>query len=838
MKLPKFITLLVWPLVTIMLYGFFREVLYTKVSMPLWGYIDLTEGLWLAVSVSIAIIVCLIWGWGSKKNNYSSRHIGIVLSVIELVALFWADNKINPYLYYLGILPCWVVILAAYLLGLQAHFLFDSIAKLIPKKKRSESFPTVKLFQDCPENNIENDGLFYKGLAQRITSSIINNTWEESFSIGITGAWGAGKSSMLQFIKNCLVNREDVIIIDFSPRQSASLHDIQKDFLSQLAKSLSAYHSGAQRVTQKYIQSLGTLPDKLWAARVLGTIADVEISQRREELKDVVNEVGKKIVVLVDDFDRLSGEEIQEVLKLIDKNAAFPKTFFVTAYDKVQTNQVISRYLGYEQGEDKVDYTDKYFNVEVSLPIRRQSNYVRVLRNIFYELVDAGLIACAKKDVDDSLARLYPFLSSYLPTLRDAKRYANLVSLTLPLVEQDVLLGDYLLLSLIRYKYPLEYFNLGRYSYVIRDGSIPEKKYLMLNLNRPKDVKSIDILKVLFNGQNAPYKSIAHVNSFANYFYDLDSGHLLYKDLVALLNPLITPEAFKTKYDSIVKSDHLKSDFVEFILSQENNIHGYEDLVRYLRLFMLARSYSESHDFYIATISYLLKNNVGEYLRRFNIAEEKAYKGILKDVLNDRFEYWLSIECLHDALHAVTMLDSREVPDLIFSYEELKSFALKKVERAVTDIDKDKATTDIVYRALKACVCEFIPEPGPGESVMSEAVQMVKDAISNYPDFFLKDFLSHRKDPKRSSTIQFFVDENIPYKDLFKGIGDFNLFVSDIITAKGSNRILLCLSQFAELGVIQKTWTPSLSISGDISTVKQHDYEMYNHLFEGEPTVA
>lgn len=838
MKLPKFITFLVWPLVTILLYGFFREVLYTKVAMPLWDYVDLSEGLWLDVSVSFAILGCLFWGWRSKKNSYSSRHIGIVLSVIALVALFWTDNKNTPYLYYLGILPCWMAVLAAYLLGLLAHYLFDSIAKMFQKEKESVPFPTVKLFQDCPENNIENDGLFYKGLAQRIASSVINNTWGESFSIGVTGTWGAGKSSMLQFIKNCLVNREDVIVIEFSPRQSTALHDIQKDFLSQLAKSLTAYHSGAQRVTQKYIQSLGTLPDKLWAARVLGSFADVEISQRREELKDVINEVGKKIVVLVDDFDRLSGEEIQEVLKLIDKNAAFPKTFFVTAYDKVQTNQVISRYLGYVQGEDTVDYTDKYFNVEVSLPIRRQSNYVRVLRNNFHELVDAGLIACTKKDVDDSLARLYPFLSSYLPTLRDAKRYANLVSLTLPPVEQDVLLGDYLLLSLIRYKYPVEYYNLGKHSYVVRDGSIPKKKYLMLKQDGTKGVKSIDILKVLFNGQKAPYKAIAHVNSFTNYFYDLDSGHLLYKDLAALLNPKITPETFKTKYDSIVTSDPLKSDFVEFILSQENNIHGKEDLVRYLRLFLLARTYSELHDFYIATISYLLKDNVSEYLKQFNIVEEKAYKGVLKAILNDRFEYWLSIECLHDALHAVTMLDSREVPELIFSYEELKSYALKKVERAVTDISEEKATTDIVYRALKACVCEYIPEPGPGESIMPEAVQMVKDAMSKYPDLFLRDFLSHRKDPKRSSAIQFYVDEKIPFKDLFKGIEDFNLFVGDIIKAKGSNRILLSISQFAELGTIQKTWAPSLPITGDISSVKQHDYDMYNQLFEGEPTFA
>ena len=47
-----------------------------------------------------------------------------------------------------------------------------------------------------------------------------------------------------------------------------------------------------------------------------------------------MDKLGKRLIVFVDDFDRLTDVEIIEVLKLIDKNAAFRNTIFITAYDE------------------------------------------------------------------------------------------------------------------------------------------------------------------------------------------------------------------------------------------------------------------------------------------------------------------------------------------------------------------------------------------------------------------------------------------------------------------------------------------------------------------------
>ena len=836
-KDSSLIIILLWPLCTALFYGVLRNWLNYKIGLPFWEYLGVTDGEWLNVAVSIATVLGLVLGWRGKRSYYSGHHIGLLLSIILLVIFLYYDNESIPFLSYFKVFPCWILILSSFIIGVIAHHLYDGIPLLFQKRDNPESYAPVKLFQDKPIDSIENDKLAYHSFAKNIASAITHNTWDKSFSIGITGPWGAGKTSVLNLVKSQLEVNHDIITIEFQPRQSASVRDIQKDFLSLLAETLASYHSGAQRITQAYMQSLGTLPDSMWAMRLLGSISSVVITQRRNNLIDVINKINKKIVVFIDDFDRLTGEEIQEVLKLIDKNAAFPKTFFVTAYDKKQANSVISSYFGHNK-DDTVDYTDKFFNLEVSLPIRRQGNFVSVLRKHLYALADSKVVSYSREDLDAALPKLYPFISKYLPSLRDVKRFSNLISITLPQVEQDVLLGDYLLVSLIRYRYPEEYYRLGRGSYLTRNTSvIPKRKFYELNGIGMEDVHSKDVLKVLFNGKDAVYKSVAFINSHSYYFYDIDSGHLSYKALSKLLNPDIIPESFKSIIDSLVTNDYQKSDFVEFILSLEKSIHNVEDALRYFRLFLLSRTYCDSRDLYIASLSYLLKDNVPENLKQFCIKDERAYFGFLKDILNDRFEYQLSIETLHDSLHAISTIVPEEVPQLVFSFDELIAFARKKVDKAISEIPSNNVTPNEVYRALKACVIETIPNV-PSETLDSDAINKVKKAIETYPGFFLNDILSHRLDSKKESSIILYIQENtLPYLDLFKDIEGFNSFINTIPDDQNST-LLLCLSQFGEYCRAQNTWTPSLPFQGDYSSIKQHDCLMYNMLFEGEPTYA
>ena len=433
-------------------------------------------------------------------------------------------------------------------------------------------------------------------------------------------------------MKNYLLTCKDVIIIDFSPRQSAAVQDIQRDFLFEFGKSLAIYHSGAQKVTERYMHAIGTLPDSLWAARVIGAIGSRDVSEKRKEISDIISEIGKRVIVFVDDFDRLTGEEIQEVLKLIDKNAAFKGTFYLTAYDKTHTNSVIASYQGDATGTR--DYTDKYFNLEVSVPIRYSGRYVGILREYLYSLSDTKIIGCSHEEIESALPRLYPFMTKYLSTVRDVKRFANLISVYLPQVEHDVSLEDFLLTTLIRYKFPDEYVRLARHEYVaLRSGNGIEKKTFILNILNGDKPNCKDILDALFSEKTAKkgYRRVTHQNSFDHYFYDYDVLDLQFKDLSKILDASITPEDFRKIIMPWLSNDRMKSDLIEFVLSYEQSIKGVDDAKRYLRLFFLTRTYCESRDLYIASLSYLLEGNVEENIKTFKKkVTQKNLRGSLR----------------------------------------------------------------------------------------------------------------------------------------------------------------------------------------------------------------
>ncbi len=87
--------------------------------------------------------------------------------------------------------------------------------------------------------------------------------------------------------------------------------------------------------------------------------------------------LSKRILVLIDDFDRLSKDEIEEVLKLIDNNAAFSNLVFLTAYDKEQVNKI----FGDTYKTPDACFVDKFFNLEYSIPIRPYSYLSKYLED-------------------------------------------------------------------------------------------------------------------------------------------------------------------------------------------------------------------------------------------------------------------------------------------------------------------------------------------------------------------------------------------------------------------------------------------------------------------------
>ncbi|MFK2275891.1 hypothetical protein ACIXO6_04275 [Bacteroides fragilis] len=76
------------------------------------------------------------------------------------------------------------------------------------------------------------------------------------------------------------------------------------------------------------METLQLFDDKNIVTAILNLKGIVDRDSEKEKLDMALKILPKKVVVFLEDFDRLFKEEIIEVFKLIDGNAAFPNLVF------------------------------------------------------------------------------------------------------------------------------------------------------------------------------------------------------------------------------------------------------------------------------------------------------------------------------------------------------------------------------------------------------------------------------------------------------------------------------------------------------------------------------
>ena len=294
----------------------------------------------------------------------------------------------------------------------------------------------------------EDDFLFSYDMAYGVHAYLTTlDLSKRSLTVGFIAPWGRGKSSFINLLRIQL-EEDGGIIIPFNPRGSKSISSIPEDFFDTFAKELSRHYLGFGLLLARYTKHIGLLNQYEWT-RPLGSLLTLVLPGKEQEaVNRTLRELGKRVYVLLDDLDRLSGEEILEVLKLMDRNASFSNTVFIVAYDKAYVNNVLKKHL--DHGLDH-SFIDKYISWETPLPapnkevlellMKREFRMrVKDVNPMIYEEIKRGC-----KEVGSTVVES-------LNSVRDLKRYLNLMIPRYYGVSSKVDCGDYFLLYLLCYK--------------------------------------------------------------------------------------------------------------------------------------------------------------------------------------------------------------------------------------------------------------------------------------------------------------------------------------------------------------------------------------------------
>jgi predicted KAP-like P-loop ATPase len=320
----------------------------------------------------------------------------------------------------------------------------------------TEQSSSPKLRSDTPLDSREQDQLGYSDFAENIAETIGSRTPADQFVVGIYGEWGSGKSTILNLVENDLQSQEpEPIVIRFNPWWFSGQADLINKFFERLQAGL-----GSERRLLEARQRLAKL-SQIVSKSSLGEISGVPVSsvagataeildteETLDDLKDNISEdlrdLEQQIVVLIDDIDRLTNEEILQMFRLIKSVADFPNIVYVLAFDE----EVVSEAL--ESGErgvpDGREYLQKIVQLPQHVPLQAEGSLSTFSTNKLSEILDSN----AYYDEQRWQAVYFDSVEELIETPRDAIRLSNAVKTTYQTIGAEVNFTDLVAIESIR----------------------------------------------------------------------------------------------------------------------------------------------------------------------------------------------------------------------------------------------------------------------------------------------------------------------------------------------------------------------------------------------------
>ncbi|MBK9792233.1 MAG: AAA family ATPase [Sphingobacteriales bacterium] len=462
---------------------------------------------------------------------------------------------------------------------------------------------------DSPINKIDKDVFGYRNYATNIANSILKGNYDEAFVIGINGAWGAGKTSLMNLVKtNLELNKEKIILIDFNPWKSTSSELLLQDFFDLVQEAIKPFHSGLARTINNYSKRLiGTENGMVINTIKFFTsqfIIEASLENYVNEINKALKQTDKKLVVFIDDLDRMDTEEIMNIFKLIRNNANFYNTFFVVAYDREYVINLINK----DDSVKGATFLSKMFQVDISLPV--YEGYRGEIYNKIVEYLTIGQSEDFKTIVISAIERENTFrgidFNYLLSNIRDVVRFTNALKLNLNNIYKEVVISEFILLELLRYRYPDVYDMMANdinkfttidkeytNNYVYKANEESTKESLTsIKFYDDKGIKfTLELLNKLFFSTKGNFNmygkstiSIIYPENFYRYFsYGLSDSDLSENDFVDVITN--NDKLFlQQKVEEWINKD---SDMARKLISKLEKITSYSNRLIYENVVML-----------------------------------------------------------------------------------------------------------------------------------------------------------------------------------------------------------------------------------------------------------
>ena len=320
---------------------------------------------------------------------------------------------------------------------------------------------------------LENDKLDRKAFSESVVTSLSRIDASAGFVLSVEGAWGSGKTSTLAMIE-ALLNKEHAetrpVIVHFNPWLIGDRDALLRQFLAKIALAVEmADHVGDSKKVAEELKTYAKVFEfaKLipgaepWASIVKSVLesggnavsaaADhkcTDIETQKNKVEGALKKFPKRIIVFVDDLDRLFPNEVFEIVRIIKAVGDLPHVGYVLSFDPSYVNEALEK----ASVPNASVYLEKIVQVRMPLPILSFAARERLIENALKSLDSQA----RKSYFKESERRLSKFYFSGLRDLveqpRDIVRIFNTVKMIEPFLRGEVVLADVIGLAALMVK--------------------------------------------------------------------------------------------------------------------------------------------------------------------------------------------------------------------------------------------------------------------------------------------------------------------------------------------------------------------------------------------------
>lgn len=326
-------------------------------------------------------------------------------------------------------------------------------------------------FSDSNINVPSEDKLNRSEFANYLAKSVAAYTDDDCLTISLMGKWGSGKTSIIKMFEFYLRQLDkNQLVIYFNPWNFSNRNNLLFQFFDSLSKvndnkfsnivnkenlkNFAIFLVNSVSVTFPFAGAGVTLNPKI-----------ENVSDENETLNDLKEKIANdfknlknnKVIIIIDDIDRLTNIEIQQIFMLVKSLADFPNVRYLLSFDKEAVICSLAK-LGVHSPRM---FIEKIIQIPINVPEISQFQLNELINELLFDFYNINYPRDKINLNDNDIFNVDEFIQNeffnvrillipFFKTPRDLYRYMNILKFYYSIFKHQVNINDFMLIVAIQ----------------------------------------------------------------------------------------------------------------------------------------------------------------------------------------------------------------------------------------------------------------------------------------------------------------------------------------------------------------------------------------------------